>query len=217
MLMPRSIRAVCSSVSVSLALLTILSCGCGTSSVVNEWREPSAAASAPYRKVLVVALGKRVDLRRQYEGEFARDLRQRGAEAIEGSALLRDDTDKVDRDALLKAVADSGADAVAITRLVKMDQRAVAAPSAPPTTSLHGYYSSNWSNHYEPSGASGSGGLGPYVQTVATLETSLFDAKSAQLVWRATTETVDADAAQRQIPGLVKKLVDAMAKAKMIP
>ena len=209
-MLPRSTYRACR----SLIVLTILACGCSSSSVVNEWREPSVSG-APYRKVLVVALGKRVELRRQYEGEFARNLRQRGAEPIEGAALLPDDTDKVKREALLKAVADAGADAVAITRLVKMEQRAVAAPPAPPTTSLHGYYSSNWSTYYEPS--SGGGGLGPYTQTVATLETSVFDAKSAQLVWRATTETVDADTAQKQIPGLVKKLVDAMAKAKMIP
>jgi hypothetical protein len=170
----------------SLLVLTILASGCSSSSVVNEWREPSVTG-APYRKVLVVALGKRVELRRQYEGEFARHLRERGAEAVEGSALIPDDTDKVDRDALLKAVADSGADAVAITRLAKMEERAVAAPPTPPTTSLHGYYaSSNWSNHYEPSNVSG-GGLQPYVQTVATLETNLFDARSAKLVWRATT------------------------------
>lgn len=199
-----------------MALIS-LSCGCSTSSVVDEWREPSVSG-APYRKVLVIALGKRVELRRQYEGEFARDLRRRGAEAIEGSALLPDDTDKVDREALLKAVADSGADAVAITRLLKMDQRVVGASPTytPPTSSLHGYHAANWSSYYEPAPASGSG-LQAYVQTVATLETSLFDAKSAKLVWRATTETVDADAAQRQIPGLVKRLVDAMAKAKMIP
>ena len=194
----------------SLIVLTTLSCGCGTSSVVNEWREPSAAA-APYRKVLVVALGKRAEVRRQYEGQFARDLRGRGVEAVEGTALLPDDTDKVDRDALLRAVAESGADAVAITRLVKMAQRELAAapPYVPPTTSLHGYHSSNWSSHYDPAGQS--------VQAVATLETSLFDARRAQLVWRATTETVDADDAQRQIPGLVKTLVNAMAKAKVIP
>jgi hypothetical protein len=186
--------------------------------VVDEWREPSVAAAAPYRKVLVVALGKRVELRRKYEGEFVRCVRERGGAAIEGYALLPDNTDKVDRNALLKAVADSGADAVAVTRVLAVDQRVVGGTPTytPPTTSLHGYHTTNWSNYYEPAAASG-GGLQPYVQTVAVLETSLFDAKSAQLVWRATTETVDADAAQRQVSGLVKTLVEAMAKAKMIP
>ena len=206
-----------------LVALAALACGCSTSSVVDEWRDPGASASAaPYRKVLVVALGKRVELRQKYEGEFVRALRQRGAEAVEGFALLPDNTDKVDRDALLKAVSDSGADALAITRLVKMDQRVVGgAPTyVPPTTSLNQYYAANWSRYYEPTSYghySGGTGLQAYVQTVATLETSLFDAKSAQLVWRATTETLDADAAPRQISGLVKTLVEAMAKAKVIP
>jgi hypothetical protein len=212
---PRTIGRVCG----GLIVLMSLASGCSTSSVVDEWREPSAAAAAPYRKVLVVALGKRVEVRRQYEGEFARDLRQRGVEAIEGYALLPDSTDEVDRNALLKAVADSRADAVAITRLLKVEPRVVGGTPTytPPTTSLHGYHATSWSNYHEPASASGGGGLQPYVQSVATLETSLFDAGSATLVWRATTETLDADAAQRQIPGLVKTLVDAMAKAKMIP
>ena len=209
---PRAVRSTC----IALLLLAGLPAGCSSSSVVSEWREESFTGQ-PFRKVLVIALGKQQDLRRSYEDAFVRNLRERGGDAVAGYSLLPFETDKIDRAALSKAVIDSGADAVIVTRLLKTEERVVGSTPTyiPPTTGLYGYHSTAWSSYYEPGGSTGTG-LQPYIQTIATLETSLFDAKTAQLVWHATTETFDADQAQRQIPGLVKTLTGAMVRAKVI-
>jgi hypothetical protein len=189
--------------------------GCSSStSLIGEWRAPSLTRG-PYRKVLVLAVGPREDLRRRYEDAFVHELRQRGTVAIESYTLLPLPTEHVERDAVAKAVADSSADAVIVTRLLNMESRVVGGTPAytPPTTSLYGYQATGW--YYEPAGYGGSA-LQAYASTVATLETSLFDAATAQVAWSGTTETFDADEAQRQIPGLVKTLITAMVKARVI-
>jgi hypothetical protein len=197
------------------AVLVCLALGCSSStSLLGEWRDPSLTRG-PYRKVLVLAMGPREDLRRTYEDAFVRELRQRGTVAIESYTLLPLPTEHVERDAVVKAVADSGADAVIVTRLLKMESRVVGGSPAytPPTTSLYGYQAMG--SYYRPVGY-GDSALQAYPSMVATLETSLFDAATARVAWSGTTETFDADEAQRQIPGLVKTLITAMVKAKFI-
>jgi len=198
-------------------MLACLALGCSSSSnssLVGEWRDPSPT-HGPYRKVLVLALEPRQDLRRTYEDALVRELRQRGTVAIESYTLLPLSSEHVDRDTVIKAVADSGADAVIVTRLLKMESRVVGGSPAytPPTTSLYGYQATG--SYYQPVGY-GDNALQAYSSKVATLETSLFDAATARLIWSGTTETFDADEAQRQIPGLVKTLTTAMVKAKVI-
>jgi hypothetical protein len=202
------------SVLAAMLVLVCVACGCSSSSsLVGEWRDQSLA-SRPYRRLLVIALADREDLRRAYEDAFVRELRHRGNDAVRGYTLLPWSTE-IDRDAVVKAVADSGADSVIVTRLLKMEPRIVGASPAytPSVTNLYSYPSAGW---YHERPVSGGSRLQAYQTTVATLETSLFDAATARIAWSGTTETFDAEEAQRQIPGLVKTLTAAMVKAKVI-
>lgn len=199
---------------VAILVLGCLALGCNNSSLVSQWRDPSLTRG-PYSKVLVLSIGPSQDMRRTYEDAFARELRQRGLAAIESYTLPPLSTNDFDRDTVVKVVADLDVDAVIVTRLLDMESRAVAGSQGYTlhTTSLYSYRGAG--SYYRSAGYGGSG-LQAYQSTVATLETSLFDAASALIVWTGTTETFDADEAQQQIPDLVKTLITAMVAARLI-
>src|SRR6266550_1711411 len=99
--------------SLSLMLLT----GCNSSRVIGSWQNPKYVGHR-LGKTLIVSIGKRIDLRRNFEDEFARQLKARGVDAAVSYSMIPE-ADRVEKTVIDKAVADAGAQAVVITRLVK--------------------------------------------------------------------------------------------------
>jgi hypothetical protein len=155
--------------------------GCASTRLVSQWRSPDIHGG-PYRKVLLVAVAKTDETRRTTEDAFAGHLTPLGVGSVASYTVIPE-LGEVSKERIEKAVADSGADAALVCRLLKVDTITQVVPDHYPSPSFYGYYHVAWAGYYEPSMV--------YQTDVFTIEAKLFDAKSAALAWSGTTETTD--------------------------
>jgi hypothetical protein len=186
---------------------------CASTRLVNQWQAPEYGG-AGFDKILVIGISEEAGNRRAFEDVMTRKLAERGVEAIPGYRVLPRTDAAADEPTLLDAVRDSGADAVLMTRLVRVKDEVVYTPGYASgyvdtvgRPGFYGYYRSAWS-YYQP----------PRVDRyqVAILETNLWDADSQQLAWSATTETFDPMDVGREVGELADVIVGALAGAGVI-
>jgi hypothetical protein len=190
-----------------LAPVFALFAGCSTSELQSSWKSPSFAR-APFTKVMVIGLAKRPEIRKMYEDTFAQQLQAAGKQCVTSYALLPD-VEKITREAVVQAVKQSGADAVLITRLAKTEQITFSSGTAESSELVHEYYQTAWPNTYTPKDDN--------VINAVVLESKLFDAASAKVVWSGVTQSLDPQARVQQSVGeLVALIVKKLAAAKML-
>lgn len=181
-------------------MLIIMETGCASISLVNSWKDDKAPAKQ-YRKLLVVGVAKSNQMRQVFEEVFSDELRKMKLEATSSYTVTGVEA-KQSRETLEEAVRKSGADGVLITRLVNLKRNTTTQtgfvmtdrgfshpdfhdPVFMPTDML-GYYGATVSHasfEHRP--------VEVTTSTVATLQTSLFDAGTGRLVWSGTTSAVD--------------------------
>jgi len=164
-----------------LLALPLLLTGCASTRLIDEWRQPGATDTF-YRNLLVIGVSEEEAGRRGFEDRLSDALSGHGVRATPGYRLIRS-TAAASQPELLDAVRDSGADAVLITRILRLEDRTEYTPgfmSLGPPPGLYGYYFSAWT-YYQP----------PRIHhyRVTVLETNLWDAGSDELVWSGTVES----------------------------
>jgi hypothetical protein len=188
----------------SIALLVCaLSAGCGSTQMDHSWRSPVFQGPA-FKKVLVIGLAAQPDVRQVYEDAFVEQLRAAGAGGA-ASYMLLSDVQTADKEAIKQAAAQSGADAVLLTRLVKVEKQGVVVR---PDPGVQDRIDSAWPGTYTPVVAGET--------KIVTLESKLFDAESGQLVWSAATQTFDAEDLQKAISSTSRIIVKELAKQKLL-
>ncbi|MHA6205389.1 DUF4136 domain-containing protein [Dyella soli] len=178
-----------------LAIALVLG-ACNSMSITNQWRDP-AWTGPPASNVVVVGISRSDTMRHIFEDTFSQQLQAAGVQAAPsytqipagngGAVQLRD---------LVRA---SGAQAVLVTRVQRVEQRVNVTPSGPMYGGFYGWYGGAWAST-------------PNVTQydVITLETSVWDPKSEKLIWTVTTQGIGsndvpkatADLAQTLIPKL---------------
>ena len=188
------------------ALLTL---SCASMRMTDEWRDKTFQGPA-YKKIMVVALTKRADLRQPVEDEFRRQLKARGIEAAACYECIPD-VDKIGREELAKVGAGMGIEAFLIVRVLSTDTRieSYRASSPPPSSSAgrDSMLDMQWGAPDPPLSKR---------SEVATLESRLFDAKTAKLVWRSTAESVNPAGDGSGIPRFVNLVPKAFEKDKLV-
>lgn len=198
-----SFQTVRKTVTLIGLLLCGLSAGCATTQIDHSWKSP-AVGGKTFQKVLVIGMAKRPDVRRTYEDAMVDQLRTAGVAGVASYSLLPD-AQMTDKAAVNQAIAQSGADAVLMTRLVKRVEQDVVVPPSP---RMQEYIDTAWPGTYTPTVAG---------QTdIVTLETKLFEAGSGRLAWSATTQTFDAQDLQRAISGVSRTITRELAKQHLI-
>jgi hypothetical protein len=156
--------------------------GCASTNLVSQWRNPDVQGG-PYKKLLLVAVAKAENPRRIAEDAFAKNLSALGVASVTSYSLLPE-VGQVSKERVEKAVADSGADAALVSKLVKVETKTITSPGMySPGPSFYGHYQSAWTGYYDPPTT--------YQSDVFTMEVKLFDAKSSALIWSGITETAD--------------------------
>lgn len=190
----------------------LLLAACASTSIQNEWRAEDDTGPA-LRKLLVIGVTKREDVRRTFEDGFAAALKARGVDAIPSHAtVLAADPESTAK--VREAVAATGADGVLMTRLVKVDREtqttSVGQPAVMPMHyNMYGYYPRMWVGAYGP----------PMTVSydVAILETRVFRAASEKLVWVGGTETfAPSSDVRKETEAFSKIIIEALAKAKLL-
>jgi hypothetical protein len=183
----------------ALMLIAILT-GCASISLVNSWKDAEAPAKQ-YRKILVVGVANNNQMRQVFEEVFSDELRKMQLTAISSYTITGVEA-KQSRESLEEAVRKTGADGVLITRLVNLKRNTTTQTGFVMTdrgfshpdfhdpvfmpTDMYGYYGATVSYasfEHRP--------VEVTTSTVATLQSTLFDAGTGRMVWSGTTSAVD--------------------------
>lgn len=183
--------------------------GCASTTLQSTWSDPTFSGG-PFRKFFVMGLSARnVTARRVFEDIMVAKLQAAGAQAVPAYQFLNDDGPAGEQ-SLQAAVAQSGADAVMMERLLGVDTRTnystalVPGPMMGPGMGWYGPYS-GW--YAVPQ-------ISQY--QVAMAETTLYEAKSRQLVWTATSQTFNPTSMQQEAPGLADAVIGALRQRGLI-
>jgi hypothetical protein len=188
-------------------------CGCATTELTNTWKDPQYGGGA-VKKVMVVGISNQSSVRRTFEDTFAEMLKANGVEVVPSHTLVPEDG-PMPEDRLRAAVAQSGADAVLITRMVERKTEVTVTPAGarPPPAGMrmrgyYGYYSGAWVGYYEPAT------VHQYDYIVA--ETTLFAGNNPQPVWTGTTRTMESKDIRGATEGFAKPVIEALKKEGLI-
>jgi hypothetical protein len=190
------------------ALLT-LSCA-SPMQLTDNWRNSTYTGPA-YKKIMVVAMTKRIEMRQSVEDEFVKQLKSRGVEAAACHECIPD-PDKVTREELIKVSQGMGIEAYLIVRVLRLGTEVQSYQGQSPSsmaaaTGRDSMMDMQWFGP-EPSMGKRS--------DVATLESRIYDGKTSNLVWRSTVDAVNPYGNEEQVPRFVSLIVKTLGDNKLI-
>lgn len=194
----------------TLAAATALTlAACASTELVSQWSNP-AYTSPSFKKVMVVGVTKQTSIRRSFEDEFVAQLKAAGVNAIPSYLYIPQDG-PVGEAVLKQALKETGADALMITRLVRVQKKTEIAPGyypPDPAMAVHPLYTTAWNDYYEPPIV--------YQSEVYTSETSLYDAVKNRVVWSGTAQTTAPGNINQEIKNYAEIVISALKDKKLI-
>jgi hypothetical protein len=172
---------------------------CSTPTTISDvWRDPSYSAG-PMRKIFVVGGTRNETNRRSLEDSFAASLSQHSVAAM---ASYRVFPGHPDRDTVKQYLQAQGYDGALVVKLRGVNTQTTLVPDA----NFGWYWGYAWGPDY-------------YVETdqYVKVESSLWDAHSAKLVWSAVTETANPSSSSDAIQSIVGKVTSTLTKEGLIP
>jgi hypothetical protein len=170
--------------SEALVLLLVASwlAGCASGPKIQEASKAPEFRGAPFRNVLVVGVAHTLNNRKIFEDNFVQSLKARGTGAA-ASYPLAPEQGAVPREKMRQAVAQSGADSVLVTRVLRVQRTQLMTPgSGAPDyyrDDFTGWYARTWDTAPPP------------VEKfdVLTIQSVLWDARQEKAVWSGTSES----------------------------
>jgi hypothetical protein len=194
-------------VYIFLAILAMLTAsGCASVSLLHSAKDPAVTAKQ-YKKLIVVGIADKPQMRMVFEEVFAGEVQKGGAVGI-ASYSITGVNDKLSRDAVVEAVKKTGADGVITTRLVgsskKSDVRTGFVMVDRGVASFYGGSVSYAEFVHQP--------VEVITSTEAFLETNLFDAGTGKMVWSGTSSAVNPEGIITITGNLADLVIKAMRK-----
>jgi hypothetical protein len=192
----------------AVLLLALAAAGCASTRVIHQWSNPDFASPPRFKKLMVIGISQQQSIRRSFEDEFVTRLKAAGVDAVPGYRFITEEG-PVEEPRLREAVAQAGADATLVTRLVRMEQRYQVSPSyypPPPGFGFYRGYAGAWYGYYDPQ---------VYPYEVYISETSLYDTAKNVLVWSGTVETTSASIS-KDIAHYVETVIEALQKRNLL-
>ena len=193
-----------------LAPATVLTlAACASTELVNQWSNP-AYTSPSFKKVMVIGVTKQAGIRRTFEDEFVAQLKAAGVNATPSYLYIPQDG-PVGEAVLKQALKEAAADAMIITRLVRVQQKTEIAPGyypPDPAMAVHPLYTTAWNDYYEPPIV--------YRSEVYTCETSLYDTLKNRVVWSGTAQTTTPGNLNQEIKDYAGVMISALKDKNLI-
>jgi hypothetical protein len=193
-----------------LAPATVLTlAACASTELVNQWSNP-AYTSPSFKKVMVIGVTKQAGIRRTFEDEFVAQLKAAGVNATPSYLYIPQDG-PVGEAVLKQALKEAAADAMIITRLVRVQQKTEIAPGyypPDPAMAVHPLYTTAWNDYYEPPIV--------YQSEVYTSETSLYDTVKNRVVWSGTAQTTTPGNLNQEIKDYAEVMISALKDKNLI-
>jgi hypothetical protein len=185
---------------------------CAATKIVTDWSNPDYA-SPRFKKIMVIGVSKQPSIRRTFEDAFVNTLKATGVDAVPSYLYVPED-EQIGEPRMDQVVRQANADAVIITRLVRVEKKTEVSPGFYQPAPAVGYgfyrgYSSAWLGYYEPPRV--------YQYDVYVSETSLYDINKNQLVWTGTVETTDPSDIGKEIRRYVDIVTEALKNKNILP
>jgi len=160
--------------------------------------------------ILVIAVTDDQGARRSFENKFVVLLKATGVDAVSSGRGIPIPADqKLEKDAILKAVGKYANDAVIVTHLVGVEKTQVYNPAPRSYTGFYGYYDNVYGHVH---------GRGYYsTTTIVRLETNLYDAKTEKLIWSGQSKTWNPVEDKQIDDEVVKEVIRELQKNKLLP
>jgi hypothetical protein len=186
--------------------------GCASKRIISQWSNPAYASPASsFKKIMVIGVTDQTAIRRNFEDEFISELKATGVYGVPSYRYIPE-SGRVAEARLKEAVRKAGADAVVITRLVRVEERAEVSPGYYdpfPVFGLYGWYSSAWyGGFYTPPRV--------YRYPVFFSETTLHDVAKDAVVWTGTIRTIDPENVSAAIENYVETVVEALKDKNLL-
>jgi hypothetical protein len=197
----------------TLFITGLVASGCATKRLISQWSNPAyRSSSLSFKRILVLGATDQTSIRRNFEDEFASELEAAGIGAFPSYQYNIPEDGKVAEPRLKEAVRKANADAVIITRLLRVEERTEVSPGyydPYPAFGLYGWYSSAWySGFYTPPRV--------YRYPVYFSETTLYDVIKDEVVWTGTIRTIDPDNVNQAIENYVQSVVAALKEKNIL-
>jgi hypothetical protein len=186
--------------------------GCATTELTGTWRDESLS-DMTFKKIYIIAVAKRSDVRVFFEDEYVKRLQERGVEALASHTGLPADR-MLDKQTIVEAITDTGVDAVLITRLTEFKgkrevetYRTYKVPYAY-YNQMHDYYKRGQEESQDDPALA--------AHEIVSLETNIYDVKTTKLVWSAASDTKIQDSFQQLIVSFVKEIVKNLGNEEVI-
>ena len=195
---------------VLLISMVLLLLSCANTKITQSWAEPDNKKS--YNDLLIIGLSDSEQTRRAYESYFVEELRANGSEA-EASYKLIKSSEKIERETVQKAIEGLEIDGAIITHMVAVDEETIYRPGtnyayAGYGRGMYGYYPHVNSYVTSP---------GYYTtHETYTLETSLYDVVTEELVWTARSSSFSPESVDEVIVDLTKLLINDLKEKSLI-
>ena len=169
-------------VAASFGALVTLVAACSSTTLRDSWRDPQFAGP-PLRSVLVIGVARSQHHRRIFEDGFAQALRSQDIAGTASYPLLPEEG-ALGNARIKQAVAQTGADALLVTRVLRITRNVTVTPGyvAPGyAMGFYGWYATTWT------------AVPPSVDQseVLTIESTLWDMRQEKAVWSGTSESTE--------------------------
>jgi hypothetical protein len=164
----------------------------------------------PVSDILVIGITYNEEVRRSFENEFVTQLTAEGIEAISSTSVLPISADQqLEKDDVLKVVAEQENDAVIVTHLIAVEDKEVATPPARTSDDFYGDLYDFHSYRHDTR---------QYItKTLVRLETNLYDVKTEKRIWSGQSETMKANSTMQMIDQVVKVVIKDLHKNGLLP
>ena len=189
------------------AALALVACASSTT-LRDSWYDTAYRGGA-FRKVVVLGVARDGAERRTFEDIAVSRLQAAGVDAVPSYRFLPEG-DRVAEGRLDEAVRASGADALWMSRVRSIDRRTDVYQTLVPGPALWG---PGWYGMYT--------GWYPMTEVrqydIASVETSVFDARTRSLVWAGVSETYEPRSVEKDAPGFADVIIRALRERGLLP
>jgi len=186
--------------------------GCATTELTGIWRDESLAGRT-FKKIYVIAVAKQPRVREFFEDEYVRQLQKKGVEALASHTGIAADK-MLDKQTILETIADTGVDAVLITRVTEFKGKRETQTYQ--TYKVPLAYYNQMTEYYRKGQEESQAGALLTAHEIVSLETNIYDAKTTKLVWAAASDTKIQDSVQQLIVSFVQVIVKNLGNEKVI-
>ncbi len=184
------------------AVALLFLAACATTQLRDSWKDP-AFTGPPLKRVLVVGVSKSDSNRRVFEDGFARALGAAGSQGVPSYQSLPE-SGTIANERVEAAVKQTGADAVLVTRVMRVARNVDVRPGyASP-----GFYGGGFRGYHGSAWAAVPPDVSAY--DVLTLESTLWNMRTDKPVWSGTSEVTDPRSVAAATEELAKVLIARM-------